>query len=210
MKRALNVVDADSHVTEPMSAWKDLKDEHRPRIERDDLGFEHVFVGSELLVTGSLGNIATPGAKMSDFEHMRPLEEAEAGGFDPRLHLEAMDTEEIDAAVMFPTVGLNFWAVGDPDAAVALARAYNDWLSDYCATAPDRMFGAAMVPLQDPIGAAAELRRAHDELGFRVAFVRPNPVGGRSIADPAHEVVWEAAEALRVTIGVHEGSSNTI
>jgi hypothetical protein len=132
----LNVVDADSHVTEPMSAWKDLKEDHRPRIERDEMGFEHVFVGTELLVTGSLGNIATPGAKMSDFEHMRPLEEAEAGGFDPKLHLEAMDTEGIDAAVMFPTVGLNFWAVREQPAAVALARAYNDWLSAYCATAP--------------------------------------------------------------------------
>jgi uncharacterized protein len=205
-----NVVDADSHVTEPMSAWKELADEHRPRIQRDDLGFEHVYVGGELLVTASLGNVATPGAKMSDFEHMRRLEEAEAGGFDPKLHLEAMDTESIDAAVMFPTVGLNFWVVRDLGAAVALARAYNDWLSDYCKTAPGRMFGAAMIPLQDPIAAAAELRRAHDELGFRVAFVRPNPVLGRSIADPAHEVVWETAESLGVTIGVHEGSSNTI
>jgi predicted TIM-barrel fold metal-dependent hydrolase len=208
--RELAVVDADSHVTEPMSAWAALRDEQRPRIRRDEFGLEHVYVGDTLLVIGSLGNIATPGAKMSDLAGARPFEEAEPGGFDPVIHLRAMDSEGIDAAVMYPTVGLNFWAITDAPAAVSLARAYNDWLAEYCSTDPHRMYGAAMVPLQDPTAAAAELRRAHDELGFRVAFVRPNPVCGRSISDPSHEIVWETAENLGVTIGVHEGSSNTI
>ena len=121
--------------------------------------------------------------------------------------LADMDGEGIDRAVLYPSVGLYFWALDDPGAAVAIARAYNDWLATYCAADPDRLFGAAMVPVQDPAGAAAEVRRAHDELGFPAAFVRPNPCCGRSLSDPAYEPIWTAAEEIGMTIGVHEGSS---
>ena len=37
----------------------------------------------------------------------------------------------------------------DPDIAYALARAYNDWIADFCKAAPDRLFAAAMLPLQN-------------------------------------------------------------
>jgi predicted TIM-barrel fold metal-dependent hydrolase len=54
------------------------------------------------------------------------------------------------------------------------------------------------------------LRRARTEHGFHVAFVRPNPCAGRSIADPANEAFWAAAEELGVAIALHEGSSSDI
>ena len=64
-----------------------------------------------------------------------------------------------------------------------------------------------MLPMQDPGAASRELRRAVDQLGFKAAFVRPNPCMGRSLSDPAYEPVWNAAEELGVPIAVHEGSS---
>jgi predicted TIM-barrel fold metal-dependent hydrolase len=195
---------------EPRSAWEGLADEHRPQVHRDALGLDHVVVGDREIVTVALGLLGTPGSRMSDFAGSPTLEEALPGGFDPRLRLRDMDREGIDAAVLYPSIGLNFWAVEDPAAAIALARAYNDWLASYCAAGPGRLFGAAMVPVQDPRAAVAELRRARLELGFPAAFLRPNPCLGRSIADDAYEPLWDAAEDLEVTIGVHEGSSNTI
>jgi uncharacterized protein len=204
------VIDADGHVLEPMSAWQSVPSEVRPRVERDAMGYEHVIVGDKEVVAVSLGLLATPGSKMSDTRTMKSLEEALPGGYDPKRRLEDMDLEAIDTAVLYPSVGLNFWAVDDAEAAVVLARAYNDWLASYCQADPARLFGAAMVPLQDPLAAAAELRRAREELGFPAAFIRPNPCAGRAIAHPANEVVWETAEELGVTIGIHEGSSVTI
>ena len=115
--------------------------------------------------------------------------------------------EGIDQAVLYPSIGLYAAAIADPVAAVAVARAYNDWLASYCAAAPRRLFGAAMLPLQDPAAAAAELRRAATELGFPAAFVRPNPCLGRSLSDRAYDPVWDVAEELGVPIGIHEGSS---
>ncbi len=121
--------------------------------------------------------------------------------------LADMDAEGIDRAVLYPSVGLYVWAVPDPAAAVSIARAYNDWLASYCTADRARLFGAAMVPVQDPEAAVAELRRAHDELGFPAAFLRPNPSCGRSLSDPAYEPIWAAAEEVGMTIGIHEGSS---
>jgi predicted TIM-barrel fold metal-dependent hydrolase len=210
------VVDADGHVLEPMSLWdRHLDPRHRacaPRIVRNDWGLDTVYVGAQEIVTAPLGLLGTPGSHMDEADPAKkiPWEQAQRGGFDPVERLRDMDLEGIDIAVLYPSIGLNFWAIDDPPAAVALARAYNDWLAEYCGANPRRLFGAAMLPFQDPEGAVAELRRAARELHFPAAFVRPNPCRGRHIGDPAFEPVWEAAEELGVTIGIHEGSSNTI
>ncbi|HLN17403.1 MAG TPA: amidohydrolase family protein [Acidimicrobiales bacterium] len=201
------VVDADGHVVEPPAAWAGLADEHAVRIVADAHGYEHVTVGDKEILATPLGTLATPGARFSEPEDFAPLERALPGGADPRQRLVDMDAEGIDQAVLYPSIGLYFSALEDPAAAVAIARAYNDWLATYCEADRDRLFGAAMLPLQDPEASAAELRRAVGELGCRAAFVRPNPTMGRAISDRAYEPVWEAAEELGVAIGVHEGSS---
>jgi predicted TIM-barrel fold metal-dependent hydrolase len=82
-------------------------------------------------------------------------------------------------------------------------------LASYCAADPTRLYAAAMVPLQSIDASRTELRRAH-ALGFRAAFLRPNPCLGRTITHPAHEPFWELAEELGMTIGIHEATSMVI
>jgi uncharacterized protein len=205
--RAGAVVDADGHVVEPPAAWAGLAEAHRPRIHLDPGGYEHVVVGDQEILAVPLGTLATPGSTFDDPQAFRPLEEAQPGGSDPLARLVDMDAEGIDQAVLYPSVGLYAWAIADPAAAVAVARAYNDWLAAYCAADPRRLFGAAMLPLQDPDAAATELRRAVTGLGFHAAFVRPNPCLGRSLSDRAYDPVWYVAEELDTPIGIHEGSS---
>jgi predicted TIM-barrel fold metal-dependent hydrolase len=201
------VVDADGHVLEPRRAWSDVPEDCRPRIARDSHGYEHVVVGGKEILAVPLGNLATPGGRFDDERAFRSLDEAHAGGSDPHARLADMDAEGIDQAVLFPSVGLYFWALDDARAAVLIARSYNDWLASYCAADPSRLFGAAMLPVQDPAAAAAELRRTRDELGFVAGFVRPNPCCGRSLSDRAYEPLWDAAEECAMTVAVHEGSS---
>ena len=45
--------------------------------------------------------------------------------------LAAMDLQQIDTAVMFPTSGLGVGRVRDTKFQVALCRAYNDFISDF-------------------------------------------------------------------------------
>jgi len=192
---------------EPESAWATLPGPHRPRISADRAGYEHVVIGDTEVLAVPLGTLARPGSSFDDPSSFRPLADALPGGSDPVARLRDMDSEGIDQAVLYPTIGLYFAVVEDPPTAVALAAAYNDWLAGYCAADPRRLFGAAMLPLQDPAASARELRRAVDELGLVAGFVRPNPCLGRSLTDRAYDVVWEAAEELDVPIGLHEGSS---
>jgi uncharacterized protein len=203
------IVDADGHVVEPESAWAGLADEHRVRIVPDGHGYEHVIVGDTEILAVPLGNLARPGSRFDDAATFRPLAEAQPGGWDPEARLVDMDAEGIDQAVLYPSIGLYTSVLSDAAASVAVARAYNDWLAGYCNAAGGarRLFGTAMLPLQDPGAAAAELRRAVGSLGFVAGFVRPNPCLGRSLSDRAYDVVWDAAEELGVPIGVHEGSS---
>jgi predicted TIM-barrel fold metal-dependent hydrolase/ketosteroid isomerase-like protein len=201
------VIDADGHVVEPPAAWDALPDSHRPTIHRDDHGFEHVTVGDKEILAVPLGTLATPGADFADAARYTPLAEAQPGGSDPVARLADMDAEGIDQAVLYPSIGLYFWALTDPAAATAVATAYNDWLSGYCAADPTRLFGAAMLPMQDPDQAVREFRRAVEELGFKAAFARPNPCMGRSLSDHAYQPVWRVAEELGVPVGIHEGSS---
>jgi predicted TIM-barrel fold metal-dependent hydrolase len=200
------VIDADGHVLEPRDAWAHLDPSIRPRIETDERGLDHVIVGDDDVFVAKLGQMGTPGTDVSTgATEPFPLERARPGAFDPAARLVDMDAEEIDVAVLYPTIGLGFWGISDPAAAVAVARAYNDWLAGYCSAAPDRLHGAAMVPFQSPDDAVHELRRAREELGMVAAFVRPNPCLGRSIVDAAYEAFWATAEELGMAVGVHEG-----
>jgi predicted TIM-barrel fold metal-dependent hydrolase len=203
---ATRVVDADGHVLEPRAAWQSLPKELRPRIETDARGLDHVSIGADEVFVARLGQMGTPGTDVSvGSTEPVPLEQARTGAFNPHARVTDMDAEGIDVAVLYPTIGLGFWGITDPAAAVAVARAYNDWLASYCAAAPDRLYGAAMVPFQDPAAAVKELQRACSELGLRAAFVRPNPCLGHAIVDAAYEPFWSAAEELDVAVGIHEG-----
>lgn len=199
------VIDGDGHVLEPRAAWAGLPDAHRPVIQTDGHGLDHVVVAGTTAFVARLGQMGRPGTDVGEDIGPVPLEEARPGAFDPRARLADMDAEGIDEVVLYPTIGLGFWGVRDAGAAVAVCRAYNDWLAEYCAAAPDRLHGAALMPFQDVDAAVREVRRAREELGFVAAMIRPNPCLGRAIGDPDNEPFWSAAEQLDVAVAVHEG-----
>src|SRR5712691_10472566 len=82
-------------------------------------------------------------------------------GWTGEVQLEAMDVEGLDAAVMFPSRGLNVLIHPERDArfAAAIARAYNDWLYDFCQADPTRMLGAGMISVYDINDAIEETHR---------------------------------------------------
>ena len=57
-----------------------------------------------------------------------------------------------------------------------------------------------MIPMQDVNHACRELHRAVSELGFRGAFIRPNPVSGRGLDDAYFDPLWQEAVGLGVPI----------
>src|SRR5204863_421328 len=133
-------------------------------------------------------------------------------GWTSKVQIEAMDIEGIDVAVVYPSRGLFALTIPDmdPRLAAAVARAYNDWLYEFCQENPERLLGAGMISPFDVNDAVAETRRCVREFGFRAMFLRPNEVNGRNWHDPYYEPLWAALEELEVPLGFHEGSGSQL
>lgn len=117
--------------------------------------------------------------------------------------LAYLDEVGLAATVLFPTAGLAFGLVQDPNWAAALARAYNDWLYDrFLRADPRRLKGIALIPLQDPPRAVAELRRAVDDLGMVGALL---PAVGlyEAFGHRQFWLVYETAQELGCLLAVH-------
>ena len=81
---------------------------------------------------------------------------------------------------------------------------YNNWLRDYCATAPTRLYGVGLVPLQDIDAAIAEMRRCVDELGFKAVMLRPAAYrDDKKLNHAEYDPFWRAASELGCPIGIH-------
>jgi predicted TIM-barrel fold metal-dependent hydrolase len=214
MSRAYNVVDADGHVLEPLDLWDRYMDpkfrDRAPRLFKDTDGKERLVIEEQVLGSAQtgLGGAGAVGARQGVVaSNTMEYKEGKAGGFDPHARMPDMDADGIDAAFLFPTLGLFSGAIHDPELAAATCRAYNRWLADYCGAYPDRLFGIAMLPLQSVELAVAEMRFAKKELGFKAGFIRPNPYHGSTmVSDPMYEPFWAAAEDLDVAIAFHEGA----
>ncbi len=130
------------------------------------------------------------------------------GEYDVHKRMPDMDYMGIDVSVLFPASMMGvITIVEDPGLAAASARAYNDWLAqEYCGPYPDRLKGAAMVPVQDPKEAAKELYRAVGELGLVATNVIPH-FGTKMLDNKELFPIYEAAQELGVPICVHNNSA---
>ena len=215
MRNQYNVIDADGHILEPLDLWDKYIDpkfrDRAPRIVKGENGKERLVIEEHTVGDGRLGigRIGAVGARQGVVEaDTMAYKDGKPGGFDPHARIPDMDADGIDAAFLYPSLGLFSGAIHDPELAAATCRAYNRWLADYCKPYPDRLFGVAMLPLQSVELAIAEMRFAKKELGMHAGFIRPNPYSDKMIHEERYEPFWAAAEDLDFAIGFHEGASS--
>ena len=112
-----------------------------------------------------------------------------------------MKEEGIEISVLYPTMGLNIGHVREPEYAMAVCRAYNDYMGDIYAAHPQFPFVALVAP-QNSAGCAAELRRAVTEKGA-VGAVLTCHAHGKNLAKPEFYDFYATAEELGVPVSVH-------
>jgi predicted TIM-barrel fold metal-dependent hydrolase len=217
-ERTFSVIDADGHVIEPAGLWKEYTESRYhgrlPRPVTDENGLFCYAVGETLLMRTASRLSARPARAPDPGADPRrgdyPESQIRPGGWDPAARLADMDLDGMDLCFLYPTLAFFLPEVPDVALQAALCRAYNRWLADYCRADPERLRGIALLPLHDVDESIRELERCTREYGFRGAFFRPNPYGGRTIQSPAYEPFWACAEALGVPVTVHEGISDSL
>ncbi len=223
MYDGLLVIDADAHKVENPAILLDYTDkEYRDRIGLavDSLGDQRAKIVDFNPKTGKNDFVRMfpqpQGLGKGGFRNLHP--ETTLGAIFNSRRIEHMDREGVDIQVIYGTLNLIFSSILDKDLAVALCKAYNNYMADDC-RGYDRLKPVGVIPLQDVGEAVKEMRRCIEELGMVTVAVAPNlPIPHPSAPDAFPDVRWckpishpdfrpilQEAEKLGIGLGIHGG-----
>jgi predicted TIM-barrel fold metal-dependent hydrolase len=206
--RAYRLISSDGHLNEPADIWTSrvaAKNRDRvPRVESLEQGDAWVFPGFESVVPFSYGACAG-----RDPKTMGPwcrYADINPGSYDPKARLSELDEDGVDAELVF---GSNYPSAfvstcEDKDLHHDMVRAYNDFMSEFCATDATRLGGTALLPNRGAKECLAEIERVSKMPGFVAFLLKRYPNGGLSIL-PEDDAVWEAIEASGKPVAIHVG-----
>jgi len=213
-ERAL-IVSSDGHATAQMRDYRPYLDAGL-RAEFDEFCDAFDEVGMTTVNPKSLANRIDPDLVQQWVETV--LEPGRADGqHDPHKRLGELDHEGIAGEVIFPDFGIPFELhpplvaalVGyrrTPEQVEAGNRAYNRWLADFCATAPDRLAGLAVLSFADPEATIAEIRWAA-QAGLK-GVVLPAFSEDRPLFHRDYDPVWSALEDYGLPACTHTAISS--
>jgi predicted TIM-barrel fold metal-dependent hydrolase len=211
--RQYRLISVDGHLNEPGDLWtsrvaskfKQLV----PRIESFEQGDAWVIPGAPDPVPFGWG--ACAGRKPEDMGPWARFSDISPGSYDSVARVTEMDQDGVDAEVIFPSGATNSYisATEDSELHHEMVRAYNDFLSEFCAVAPDRLGGAALLPNRGIKGALGELERIMEMPGFVAFLLKCYPNGSLDIA-PEDDELWAAVEDTGMPLTIHIGLSNTM
>ena len=230
MTETVRPIDADNHYYETLDAFTRHLD---PAFKRRGVQVMKSGTHTELVIGGRVNGfipnptfdpVIVPGCLDLQFRGQIP------DGVDPRglarvepisacyqdrdARLAKLDEQNLEAALLFPTLGCGVEQalVGDVEATMASLTAFNHWLEeDWGFSYRDRLVAAPMISLADPQGAAGEVDSLLSR-GARIVHIRPAPVPtglrkGRSLGDPVHDPVWARLAEASVPVAFHLGDS---
>src|SRR5712692_9614417 len=131
------VISSDNHVYEPPELWTSRVEpqfrDRAPHVVRledegdwwfcDDHKIIGAFAGAQ---TGRRFEAPEKLSRKDLLENVRP------GGYLPEEHVKDLEADGVDAAVLYPTVGLLLYGVPDSELLTTIFRAYNAWLAEFC------------------------------------------------------------------------------
>ena len=209
-------VDADGHLLEPPDLWERyIEPKFRDRAMKirkgdDDLEYLEIDGRPSKLVrkgmpagTGLMDRLGGYIYEREAVTGLKYVDESPLGGMDPVERLTRLDMENLDAVILYPTMGVLWIAeLEDEELTQAYLRAYNRFIVDFCADSGGRLVPVAQLSLGDPEAAEAELRRVAAD-GAKGVWVPPFAHSRKPLGDPAHDRVFAAAEELGLPLGIH-------
>jgi predicted TIM-barrel fold metal-dependent hydrolase len=208
------LISSESHVVEPPDLFtgrlpRGLRD-RAPTLDTVDGGSAWLVDGAEpvpLMATTATGSGWHRAAKGREPDGPVGWDAVLPALYDPAERINAQWADSVDAEVLYPTPALwdEIRLLDDAELQVALVRAYNDWLAEFCAHDPTRLIGVAKLPTTGLDDAKVELVRCVEELGLRGAILDSPASGSTSAGTEADDPFWEAVNGLQVPISLHYG-----
>ena len=137
------IISADSHITEPPNTYLDHIDAALDATARRTWSAA-TSVGDVFVIDGMTqarcrwGSSPPPASRAEEIRLTGVrFEELHRGGWDPEARIADQDRDGVAAEVIYPTVGMVLCNHRDFDYKKACFDAYNRWIAEYCARAPD-------------------------------------------------------------------------
>jgi hypothetical protein len=210
------LISIDDHTIEPPDLFErhvaSRYREQAPRVVTDestgDCFWE--YAGARLPNIG-IGAVAGRPNDEWGFEPTR-FEDMRRGCFDVHERIRDMNIAGVLASMCFPSFpsfsGALFTYTGEPDASLAMVRAYNQWhIEEWCGAYPDRFIPLGILPLWDGELAAAEVRWLASQ-GCRAVTI-PQHVSNYGQAPWQHEgwdALWQACVDEGTVVNIHIGT----
>jgi predicted TIM-barrel fold metal-dependent hydrolase len=217
------LISADDHMIEPPHLWVDRVParfrDRCPRIVevdgREAWQYEdqltYIPMGSCRPLPGHPEAGYPPAPGTARFDEMRP------GCYDPVERLKDMDLDGVWGQLCFPNyvrfAGHRFFfGVKDRELGRVCLQTYNDYLlQEWCATDPQRLYGAAVLPLDDIDVAVAEAERVVGLGAKAIAFSEnPTVLGLPSIHTGHWDPLWHVLAEAGLPVCMHIGSSSRL
>ncbi len=219
----LLIVSSDGHVGAPVSAYREYIDPaYRADYEDWLARYNPMWIATEPKAAAARENLSE--AYKAEWGSNPKVAQGVAGTWDPAARIASLDGDGIVADVLFPDdqsancppfMGFTreFDLRPDEECSPALklagARAYNRWLADYCAAAPGRLLGLALLgSLADVEAAVAEIRRAKASglAGVILPLLYYNSPAEPFWNDRRYDPVWAVCQELELPLHTHTGA----
>jgi predicted TIM-barrel fold metal-dependent hydrolase len=217
------LISADDHMIEPPHLWVDRVParfrDRCPRIVEVDgrqaWSYEdqltYIPMGSCRPLPGHPEAGYPPAPGTARFDEIRP------GCYDPVERLKDMDLDGVWGQLCFPNytrfAGHRFFfGVKDRELGRVCLQTYNDYLlQEWCPTDPRRLYGAAVLPLDDIDAAVGEAERVIGLGAKAIAFSEnPTVLGLPSVHTRHWDPLWHVLSDARVPVCMHIGSSSRL
>jgi predicted TIM-barrel fold metal-dependent hydrolase len=202
------VISADSHVVEPHDLWRTGVEaryrDRAPRLVHEGATDRLVCDEAAMPPVGLLAGCARGDDEVR--AEGRWDDDVPASGYEPTARLRDVESDGVDAEVLFPTIGMHLDPIADEGLQWALFRAYNSWLAAFCAAAPERFKAVAMLTAEDADLAVAEMERGRS-LGHVGIMLPLIPGGELAYHQERYDPVWRAAVDLAMPVNLHTSTT---
>jgi predicted TIM-barrel fold metal-dependent hydrolase len=202
-------ISADSHVTEPPDTYSArIAAEYRDRAPQirqiPGLGVSMVIdpdADGQMFVPYAMVAAAGRPAEEIGLDTNREWDWLHPGGHDNDARLREQDTDGVMSEIIYPSTGMLLCNHRDRAYMRACMDAYNRWLAEWCAIAPNRLVGIGQTAMRSPDEAIQDLH-AIRALGLRGVMLPGFPVVD-DYDSPVYDDFWRACIDLDLPVSFH-------